>query len=70
MANGKRVKAKTSTGTGALSGGLSECVPPTGTTPMSGYAVGTKNIPALFWNPMLSTRGKKEIKGQKGIGDD
>jgi len=53
-------------GTAILSGGSSECVSETETMPISGYKVGTKNIPALFWNPMLSTNGKKATKARAG----
>jgi len=52
--------------TATLSVGLSECVCKTETMHTSGYRVGTKNIPALFWNPMLSTNGEKETKGRVG----
>lgn len=57
-------------GTAILSGGSSECVLETETMPTNGYKVGTKNIPALFWNPMLSINGKKETKERKENGND
>jgi hypothetical protein len=68
--SGKRARAKMNTDIGVLSGGSSECGLPTGTMPTGGFAVGTKNIPALFWNPMLSINGKKAIKAKRGSGND
>ena len=67
---GKKAKAKTSTVTDVLSEGSSECDLKTETIVTTGFAVGTKNIPALFWNPMLSINGKKGTKGKKGSGND
>ena len=63
---GKKVKVTMKADTSTLSVGLSECVLKTETMPTSGYRVGTKNIPALFWNPMLSTNGKKATKARAG----
>ena len=57
---GKKDKVKMKAGTAILSGGSSGCDSKTETAHTSGYRVGTKNIPALFWNPMLSINGKKE----------
>lgn len=67
---GKKAKVKTSTDIDALSGGSSECESKTETTVTTGFAVGTKNIPALFWNPMLSISGKKGTRVKKGSGND
>ena len=64
--NGKKVKVTMKADTSTLSVGLSECVSKTEIMPTSGYKVGTKNIPALFWNPMLSTNGKKVTKARAG----
>lgn len=70
LKNGKKVKVTIKADTSTLSVGLSECVSKTEIMPTSGYRVGTKNIPALFWNPMLSTSGKREIRGRKENGND
>ena len=67
---GKKAKAMTKTGTDALSGGLSESEYKTETKPTSGYKIGTKNIPALFWNPMSLSNGKKATKAKKRTGND
>lgn len=70
LKNGKKVKVTMKADTSTLSVGLSECVSKTEIMPISGYKVGTKNIPALFWNPMSLINGKKETKERKGNGND
>lgn len=55
---------------GTLSGGLYECEPRTVIMPINGYGVGKKNIPALFWNRMLLTNGKKVTAVKTGSGND
>lgn len=66
LKNGKKEKVKMKAGTDTLSAGSSECDYKTEIEHTSGYKVGTKNIPALFWNPMLSTNGKKATKARAG----
>ncbi len=55
---------------GTLSGGLYECESGTVIMPINGYGVGKKNIPALFWNRMLLTNGKKVIEERKANGNE
>ena len=63
---GKKDKAMIKIGTAALSGGSSVCGLQTETKLMSGYKVGTKSIPALFWSPMSSINGKRVIEVRVG----
>lgn len=70
LKTGKKGREMTNTGIDALSGGSSACESMTGITLTGGYRVGTKNIPALFWNPMLSINGKKATKVKTGSGND
>lgn len=62
LKNGKKEKVKMKAGTDTLSAGSSECDYKTEIEHTSGYKVGTKNIPALFWNKTLLINGKKEIE--------
>ena len=67
---GKRAKAMIKTDTDILSGGSYAKDLKTETAHISGYRVGTKNIPALFWSVTLSNNGKKETKVKKEIGNE
>lgn len=63
---GEKGKAMINSGTAVLSAGLSKSDSKTEMPRTFGYKVGTKNIPALFWNPMLSTNGQKETEERDG----
>ena len=67
---GKKAKVKMKADIGTLSGGLSECESMTETERITGYKVGNKSIPALFWKKMSSTNGKKVTKAKKENGND
>jgi hypothetical protein len=67
---GKKGKAMTKAGIGTLSGGSFKCEYKIEIRRGTGFAVGTKNIPALFWSPMSSVNGKKVTVEEKQNGND
>jgi hypothetical protein len=70
MKSGKKVKAKMSPDIGTSSGGLLGKELKTEITPSNGYAVGTKNIPALFWKQTSLPSGKRAIVENKENGNE